>query len=57
MIGEQKTKRVQLISRLAPEDRDWIVERANRESRSIGEVLALIRKENELMALALGREA
>ena len=45
--------RVSLQARVSPEDYQAIVSRAERESRSIGETLALILRERELMARAL----
>jgi hypothetical protein len=44
-----KLERVQLNARLAPADAEKITERARRESRSLGEVIALMIRENELL--------
>jgi hypothetical protein len=41
-------KRATLIARIAPQDKERILARAEQECRSIGEVIALILKENEL---------
>ena len=48
-MEKPQTTRVQLIARVAPEDREMIVGRAERECRSIGEVLAVMLRENELL--------
>ncbi|HWR14951.1 MAG TPA: hypothetical protein VN577_08985 [Terriglobales bacterium] len=51
------TPRVQLIAKLSPQDHQRIKERAETESRSIGETIALILKENELLKVLQEREA
>jgi hypothetical protein len=56
MQNTEKPKRVLLAARVAPEDRERIESRAARECRSVGEVLALLIRENELLSEHLRRE-
>ena len=44
-----RQKRETLIARLAPADRELIVGRAEKEGRSIGETIALVLRENQML--------
>lgn len=44
---EEKTKRVVLQARVAPEDHRRITELAQEQGRSLGELLAVMYRENE----------
>jgi hypothetical protein len=48
-----KQQRKTLIARVSPDDYERIVGKAKSEARSVGETLALMVRENELMARAL----
>jgi hypothetical protein len=49
-------KRVTLNARVAPADKERILRRAEEEGRSIGEVVALLLRENELVLRELEDE-
>lgn len=46
-----KQQRVQLIARMAPEDHERIVAKAKEEGRSLGELIAVMYRENEILRL------
>jgi predicted HicB family RNase H-like nuclease len=46
-VAEEKTKRVVLQARVAPEDHRRITELAQEQGRSLGELLAVMYRENE----------
>jgi hypothetical protein len=52
----EKQARVQLNLRVSPLDAEKLATRAREESRTLGEVFALILKENELLSREEGAE-
>lgn len=46
-------QRVQIIARVSPDVHDAIKNRAKGEGRSIGEMIGIVQKERDLMALTL----